>query len=39
MLIDPDAHNDWVMELEVDLAASRDASAPALKLVKVGSLA
>ena len=23
MLIDPGAHNDWVMELDIDLAASR----------------
>jgi hypothetical protein len=38
MLIDPDAHNDWVMELDIDLAASREASAPVLKLVRVGSL-
>jgi hypothetical protein len=39
MLIDPDAHNDWVMELDIDLAASRDASAPVIRLVRVGGLA
>jgi hypothetical protein len=39
MLIDPEAHNDWVMELDVDLAASREASAPVLKLVRLGRLA
>ena len=39
MLIDPEAHNDWVMELDIDLAASRDASAPVLRLVRVGNLA
>jgi hypothetical protein len=39
MLIDPDAHNDWVLELEIDLAASREASAPVLRLLRVGGLA
>ena len=36
MLVDPEAHNDWVAEFEVDLAASR--AAPALKLRRIGSL-
>jgi hypothetical protein len=39
MLIDPDAHNDWVMELDIDLAASRETSAPVIKLVRLGGLA
>jgi len=39
MLIDPDAHNDWVMELDVDLAASREANAVVIKLVRLGGLA
>jgi len=39
MLIDPDGHNDWVLELDIDLAASREASAAVLRLVRVGSLA
>jgi len=38
ILAGPDAHNDWVMELDVDLAASREASAPMLRLVRVGGL-
>jgi hypothetical protein len=44
MLIDPDTHNDWVMELDVDLAASREANAAVVglvrvvRLVRVGSL-
>jgi hypothetical protein len=39
MLVDPDGHNDWVMELTVDLQASRAAGAPVLRLVRLGSLA
>jgi hypothetical protein len=39
MLIDPEGHNDWVMELDVDLVASREANAPVLKLARLGSLA
>jgi len=37
MLIDPTEANDWVAEFEVDLAASRNASEPILKLVRFGS--
>jgi hypothetical protein len=39
MLIDPDTHNDWVAEFEVDLAGSRDAGQPVLRLARLGSLA
>jgi hypothetical protein len=39
LLIDPDGHNDWVMELDVDLAASRDASGPVIMLLRLGALA
>jgi len=39
MLIDPDMHNDWVAAFEVDLAESRDAGHPALRLCRLGSLA
>ncbi len=39
MLVDPDGHNDWVMELEVDLAASRETGQPVLRLLRLGSLA
>jgi superfamily II RNA helicase len=39
MLVDPEGLNDWVMELEVDLASSRDVGEPVLKLRRLGSLA
>src|ERR1035438_2578264 len=38
MLVDPQEHNDWVAEFEVDLARSREAAEPMLRLVKLGSL-
>jgi superfamily II RNA helicase len=38
MLVDPEEHNDWVAEFEVDLAASRTAKEPALRLRRIGSL-
>ncbi len=38
MLVDPDEHNDWVAEFDVDLAASRTAGEPALRLRRVGPL-
>jgi hypothetical protein len=38
MLVDPQEHNDWVAEFEVDLAKSRAANGPALHLRKIGSL-
>jgi hypothetical protein len=38
MLIDAEGHNDWVMELEVDLHSSRAAAAPVLQLLKIGEL-
>jgi len=39
MLVDPEEHNDWVAEFEVDLARSRAASAPVLQLRRLGALA
>ena len=39
MLVDPDMHNDWVAEFEVDLAASRAAHEPVLFLRRLGSFA
>jgi hypothetical protein len=39
MLIDPEMHNDWVAEFDVDLAASREAQQPVLRLCRLGSLA
>ena len=38
MLVDPEEHNDWVAEFEVDLARSREAAEPVLRLVRLGSL-
>ena len=38
MLVDPDEHNDWVAEFEVDLAASRVAREPVMRLRRIGSL-
>jgi len=38
MLVDPDEHNDWVAEFEVDLAESRTAGEPVLRLRRIGPL-
>jgi superfamily II RNA helicase len=38
MLVDPESHNDWVAEFEVDLAKSRANKEPDLRLRKFGSL-
>jgi hypothetical protein len=38
MLVDPQEHNDWVAEFEVDLGQSREAGEPVLRLVRLGSL-
>lgn len=38
MLVDPEEHNDWVAEFEVDLAASRESGQPVMHLRKVGAL-
>ncbi|HUL80294.1 MAG TPA: DUF3516 domain-containing protein, partial [Vicinamibacteria bacterium] len=38
MLVDPEGLNDWVLELEVDLAASREVGEPVLKLQRLSSL-
>jgi hypothetical protein len=32
ILVDPEEHNDWVAEFEVDLALSRAANKPTLRL-------
>ena len=37
-LVDPDGHNDWILEIEADLAASRAAGEPVLRLRRIGSL-
>jgi superfamily II RNA helicase len=38
MLVDPEGLNDWVAELEADLASSREAGEPVLRLLRLGSL-
>jgi hypothetical protein len=38
VLVDPALHNDWMAELEVDLAASREANQPVLWLRGVGPI-
>ncbi len=38
MLVDPEAHNDWVAEFEVDLTQSRQSGEPTLRLRRIGSL-
>ena len=39
ILVDPDGFNDWILEIEADLAASRAAGEPVLRLLRIGSLA
>ena len=39
MLVDPEEHNDWVAEFEVNLVASRQQNEPVLRLRRIGSLA
>jgi superfamily II RNA helicase len=39
MLVDAEGLNDWVLELEVDLAASRELGQPVLKLLRLDSFA
>jgi hypothetical protein len=38
MLVDPAGHNDWVAEFDVDLAKSRAAGEPVLRLHRLGPL-
>jgi hypothetical protein len=38
MLVDPEEHNDWVAEFEVDLAESRKSGEPVLSLRRFGIL-
>jgi hypothetical protein len=39
VLVDPEGHNDWIVEFEVDLIRSRTAGDVVLRLLRVGSLA
>lgn len=38
MLVDPAEHNDWVAEFEIDLAQSRQAEEPVIRLRRIGRL-
>jgi len=38
VLVDPAGHNDWMVELEVDLPASREANQPVLWLRRIGPI-
>ena len=38
MLVDAEGHNDWVAELDVDLAASRAAAEPVIRLLRLENL-
>jgi hypothetical protein len=38
MLVDPEEANDWVAEFDVDLAESRTAGEPVLRLRRLSSL-
>lgn len=38
MLVDPEEHNDWVAEFEIDLDESRKLGEPALRLRRIGPL-
>jgi len=39
MIIDPEGHNDWVAEFQVDIAASREQAEPVLRLKRLGPIA
>jgi len=38
ILVDPEEHNDWMAEFQVDLAASRQAEEPAITLAAIRSV-
>ena len=39
MIVDTEGVNDWVAELEVDLAESREAGEPVIRMRRLGGLA
>ncbi len=39
VLVDPEEHNDWLVEFSVDLAESRTKKEPVLRLARVGAVA
>ena len=38
MLVDPEGHNDWVAEYQVDLDRSRQEARPVMRLLRLGPL-
>lgn len=38
-LVDPEGHNDWAVDFEIDLKSSRDQGTVALKLINIGPIA
>ncbi|MGV3771990.1 MAG: DEAD/DEAH box helicase [Verrucomicrobiales bacterium] len=38
-LVDPEGHNDWSLDFEINLLLSREEGAPDLKLLKIGPIA
>lgn len=38
MLVDPEQHNDWVAEFEVDLGKSKEIGAPVIRFKRIGVL-
>ena len=39
VLVDPEGHNDWIAEFEIDLAASRAVEEPVIRLSRIGAIA
>ncbi|HET8948749.1 MAG TPA: DUF3516 domain-containing protein, partial [Candidatus Polarisedimenticolia bacterium] len=37
-IVDPDGFNDWILEVETDLVASRASGEPVLRLRRAGTL-
>jgi hypothetical protein len=37
-LVDPEGHNDWSLDVEIDLAESRKLGKPHLRLLRIGPI-
>lgn len=38
ILVDPEAHNDWILDFHLDLSASRERKEPVLQLLRIGGV-
>ncbi len=38
ILVDPEAHNDWILEFHIDLSASREKKEPVMQLRRIGGV-